>query len=98
MALVASVRRRGLPGPAVRGRKLLSFVLGPDGALDVALLGVGPDGHVCSLFEGHAALDEQERLAVAVTDSPKPPPRRITLTLRTLASARLIVIAAFGAG
>jgi len=63
--------------------------------LDFVLLGVGPDGHVASLFPGHAALDAAEPVA-AVTDSPKPPPERFTLTLPVLTAARLVVIAAFG--
>lgn len=68
-----------------------------DGALDVVLLGMGPDGHVCSLFEGHPALAEASRFAIPVTDSPKPPPRRITLTRPALRAAKLVVLAAFGA-
>lgn len=49
-------------------------------ALDLALLGLGPDGHTASLFPESPALDVRDRAAVAVTAS-KPPPRRITLTL-----------------
>jgi len=63
---------------------------------DVVLLGVGGDGHVCSLFPGHAALEERARLVVPIVDSPKPPPRRLTVTLPALAGA-LVVVAAFDA-
>ena len=50
---------------------------------DLVLLGVGPDGHVASLFPHFPQLGAEE-VAVGVTDSPKPPPERITLTFPTL--------------
>jgi 6-phosphogluconolactonase len=68
------------------------------GPIDLALLGMGPDGHVCSLFPGHALLDETERLALPILDSPKPPPRRLTLTLPALAMAMDVIVVATGAG
>lgn len=54
------------------------------GAFEVLMLGMGPDGHVASLFPGHPALDVTDAIAVGVTGSPKPPPERVTLTFEAL--------------
>ena len=54
------------------------------GEFDVLMLGIGPDGHVASLFPGFPQLDVDDPIAVGVTDSPKPPPERITLTFAAL--------------
>jgi 6-phosphogluconolactonase len=54
------------------------------GEFDVMMLGVGPDGHVASLFPGFPQLDVEDRIAVPVTDSPKPPPERVSLTFSAL--------------
>ncbi|HVM95052.1 MAG TPA: 6-phosphogluconolactonase, partial [Candidatus Acidoferrales bacterium] len=62
---------------------------------DFAMIGVGPDGHICSLFPDHWALRDS-RLAVAIHDSPKPPPTRLTLTLSALTGAAVLYVAAFG--
>lgn len=58
--------------------------------IDVLLLGFGPDGHLASLFPGHAALAATGPAAL-VTDAPKPPPARITLTLPALRTAQRVV-------
>ena len=55
--------------------------------LDLALLGMGPDGHTASLFPGTSALAEQDRLAVAL-DVPEMGTRRLTLTYPALCGAR----------
>ena len=68
----------------VRGRSCATAARpedhGPVPAFDVLLLGIGPEGHVASLFPGMPALYD-ERPVVAVRGSPKPPPTRLTLTL-----------------
>jgi 6-phosphogluconolactonase len=68
----------------------------PSGTMDVVLLGVGPDGHVASLFPGHPALHERTRKVLGIEDSPKPPPRRITLSLPMLQGAREAWVVATG--
>jgi 6-phosphogluconolactonase len=55
---------------------------------DVHLLGVGPEGHINSLFPDSAAVRETTRMVVEVDDSPKPPPQRITLTLPAVQRSR----------
>lgn len=69
---------------AVQYEERLRNVL-PDSMLDLAVLGFGPDGHTCSLFPGHPLLTlEGGKFVASIVDSPKPPPRRITLTLEFL--------------
>ncbi len=64
--------------------------------LDLALEGLGPDGHTASLFPGNPAV-EAAGICVAVHNAPKPPPDRITLTVPVLRAARSIVFLATGA-
>ncbi|CAA0833053.1 Probable 6-phosphogluconolactonase 1 [Striga hermonthica] len=65
---------------------------------DLILLGMGPDGHVASLFPRHLALDEQDQWVTFITDSPKPPPERITFTLPVINSASNVAIVVTGGG
>jgi 6-phosphogluconolactonase len=66
--------------------------------LDLIVLGIGPDGHVASLFPGSPALDAGDRaVCLGVRDSPKPPPERITLSLAVLLAARRCLLLATGA-
>lgn len=71
---------------------------GPTPAFDVHLLGMGPEGHVNSLFPHTPAVREQTRLVVGVLDSPKPPPQRITLTLPAVTRAREVWLIVSGDG
>ncbi len=66
-------------------------------AFDVLMLGIGPDGHVASLFPGHPALRAEDAIAVAVHDSPKPPPDRVTLTFEALSRSREVWFLVSGA-
>ena len=69
---------------------------GPD-ALDLILLGVGPDGHICSLFPGHDELGERERRVVGVeTPGMAPLVSRITLTLPVVNASTQIVLLVAG--
>ncbi|KRE62741.1 6-phosphogluconolactonase [Nostocoides sp. Soil756] len=67
------------------------------GAFDVMVLGVGPDGHIASLFPHHPAAGTRGEIAVAVHDSPKPPPDRVSLTLECLERSREVWFLVSGA-
>lgn len=66
-------------------------------AFDVLMLGVGPEGHVASLFPGLPGVHEAAPV-IAVYDSPKPPPTRLSLTFPSLRAAREVWILASGEG
>ncbi|MFC5501627.1 6-phosphogluconolactonase [Lysinimonas soli] len=64
---------------------------------DVTFLGVGPDGHIASLFPDHPAVRETERVVVAETASPKPPAERLSLTLPVINSSDRVWLVLAGA-
>lgn len=70
---------------------------GPIPEFDVHLLGMGGEGHVNSLFPDTDAVREKTRHVVAVTDSPKPPAERVTLTLPAIRRARRVWLLVAGA-
>jgi len=66
------------------------------GMADCLILGLGPDGHTCSLFPGHPALEVSDRWTTYIPDSPKPPPERITLTFPFINKAASIFVVGVG--
>jgi 6-phosphogluconolactonase len=73
----------------------LIAVAGDPPRLDVAVVGVGEDGHVASLFPGQLDL-HSSRHVTPIFDAPKPPPRRLTVTLPVLINAACVIVAALG--
>lgn len=63
----------------------------------VTMLGMGPDGHVASLFPGKPGVEADSATAIAVVGSPKPPPQRISLTLAALNDAESVWLFVTGA-
>ncbi len=77
---------------------LFEHEIGVNG-FELFVIGLGPDGHICSMFPGQASLDERLRLCVGVPVAgldPKVP--RVTLTFPAIALARNVVVMAAGEG
>jgi len=99
--MVHAVTRAGDGDPPAAAtayeRALRATVPGePFPVLDLALQGIGPDGHTASLFPDDPALEERERLIVAVRRR-KPPPEGVTMTLPVLRAARSLILLVRGA-
>ncbi|KAK8937215.1 hypothetical protein KSP39_PZI012807 [Platanthera zijinensis] len=62
------------------------------------LLGMGPDGHIASLFPGHPLLHETSRWVASIRNSPKPPAERITFTIPVINSSAYIALVVTGSG
>ena len=67
-------------------------------SFDLVLLGLGPDGHCCSLFPDHPSASDESAAVIAVRDSPKPPPLRLSLSFDALNTANEIWLVASGPG
>jgi 6-phosphogluconolactonase len=65
---------------------------------DVVLLGLGPDGHCASLFPEHPGVYDDSAPVIAVRNSPKPPPERLSFSFSTLDAANEIWFVASGSG
>jgi 6-phosphogluconolactonase len=74
----------------------LSAATGGSGIIDACLIGIGEDGHIASLFPNHAGLKELAEV-FAIYDSPKPPAKRLSLSLPVLSKARQHLVLALGA-
>jgi 6-phosphogluconolactonase len=64
---------------------------------DITFLGVGPDGHIASLFPERSGIQVEDRTVIPVRNSPKPPPERLSLTLPVINSSERIWLVLAGA-
>lgn len=71
----------------------LESKFGPNPSFDITILGMGPDGHIASLFPGHT---REGRLVVAEPDSPKPPAQRLSLSFGALNNSKQVWFVASG--
>ena len=75
-----------------------SLPTGDEPLFDVTILGMGPEGHIDSIFPHTPAVAESELLVVGVRDCPKPPPERLTFTLPAVRRSRHVIVVATGDG
>lgn len=79
--------------------ELKDFAQGDDESprFDITLLGVGPDGHVASLFPDKPQVSAVEPTVLTISDSPKPPPERLTLSLPAINNSQRVWMILAGA-
>jgi 6-phosphogluconolactonase len=97
---VAAAEQGAEPAATQYAAELAAHVPLGDGGLpilDVALQGIGEDGHTASLFPGHPEVERDDAIVLPVHDSPKPPPDRVTLSMPLLLASRHILLLATGA-
>jgi 6-phosphogluconolactonase len=90
----------GTPEDAARayGETLHVAAGGYPPRLDLILLGMGPDAHTASIFPGHLeAIAPSDELVIAVYDSPKPPPTRVSFTYQLINAAEQVLFLVAGA-
>lgn len=75
-----------------------SLPTGDEPLFDVTILGMGPEGHIDSIFPHTPAVAETDLLVVGVRDCPKPPPERLTFTLPAVRRSRHVIVVATGDG
>lgn len=80
--------REAAAGTELRDPRLPQF--------DILLLGVGPDAHIASLFPEMAGIRTKGQTVIGVSDAPKPPPERVSLTLEAINSAEEVWLGVAG--
>ncbi|PAY24804.1 6-phosphogluconolactonase [Dietzia natronolimnaea] len=93
-----TAREDDVDAAAARFLEALDVPDGEQPIFDVTILGMGPEGHVDSIFPHTPAVAETERLVVGVRDCPKPPPERLTFTLPAVRRSRHVLVIAAGEG
>jgi 6-phosphogluconolactonase len=80
--------------------KRLRSISNENHGFDILIVGFGPDGHICSLFPGHKLFvqDQDNIIVTSISDSPKPPSQRVTITMRIVNSSSNILVCGYGSG